>query len=366
MYKKDAYLWLDSFVKLNKKLIDSIIENGVKIEELILMSDKEIYDLKNMNLNIKENIVKYKSHSYLDNIKENLLKNNIGYVCFDDDEFPKNLKNIYNSPNILFYKGNINIVNKGINFSVVGARKATNYGINCSKYISKELSKNKINIVSGLAIGIDSYAHIGSIEGGGKTIAVLGSSVDNILPRKNIELSNKILENDGLILSEYNINSNVYKSNYVERNRIISGMSDGVLVIEAAKKSGALITVEFALEQGRDVFAVPGNINSPMSEGCNKIIKEGAKLVEKIEDILQEYKIVNIENKENLKKYANINLNERSKAILNAINNKGILHIDEICDNTSMDIKYINSILNELVLKDILVEMKNKTYSLNL
>ncbi|NJA49787.1 DNA-processing protein DprA, partial [Clostridioides difficile] len=161
-------------------------------------------------------------------------------------------------------------------------------------------------IVSGLAIGIDAYSHIGCMSGKSKTIAVLGSGVDNPLPKQNLHLSNKILENGGLLLSEYNINSTVAPYHFSNRNRIISGLSDGVVVVEAAIKSGALITVDFALEHGKNVFAIPGNINSQMSRGCHKIIKEGAKLIENIDDILNEYNIFNIIDKKINQKYDNI------------------------------------------------------------
>lgn len=203
------------------------------------------------------------------------------------------------------------------------------------------------------------------MSGKSKTIAVLGSGVDNPLPKQNLHLSNKILENGGLLLSEYNINSTVAPYHFSNRNRIISGLSDGVVVVEAAIKSGALITVDFALEHGKNVFAIPGNINSQMSRGCHKIIKEGAKLIENIDDILNEYNIFNIIDKKINQKYDNISLNAKSKQIIEAIKREGNLHIDSICDYTGIEIKYVNSIINELVLNELVVEMNNKTHSLN-
>lgn len=359
----DAYLWLTSIKGITNNNINQIESNDIDIKELINFSDKEIYNLKNINTNIKKNIVKYKSPFYLDEIKSNLEKECISYVSIYDELYPSNLKNIYNPPKVLFYKGNLDILKNNINLAMVGARKCTPYGINCARNISKKLSDKGINIISGLAIGIDSYSHIGCLEGKSKTIAVIGSSLDNILPKRNIKLSNQILDNGGLILSEYNIKSDVYPSNYVHRNRIVSGISDGVIVVEAAKKSGALITVDYALDQGKNIFAIPGNINSCMSEGCHKIIKEGATLVHSVEDILNEYKIDN--NIENSKKYDNINLNPMSTKILQLINEKGVLSIDEICYNTKMEVKHVNAILNELVLKGLLIEIDNQVYSLN-
>lgn len=331
---------------------------------MIFLKKKYIY-LKNISLNIRKNIVKYRGHAYLENIKELLYKKAIKYICKYDKEYPENLKNIYNAPKLLFYKGDIGLVNNNFNIAIVGSRKPTAYGINCAKTISCQLSQYGVNIVSGLAIGIDAYSHIGCMSGKSKTIAVLGSGVDNPLPKQNLHLSNKILENGGLLLSEYNINSTVAPYHFSNRNRIISGLSDGVVVVEAAIKSGALITVDFALEHGKNVFAIPGNINSQMSRGCHKIIKEGAKLIENIDDILNEYNIFNIIDKKINQKYDNISLNAKSKQIIEAIKREGNLHIDSICDYTGIEIKYVNSIINELVLNELVVEMNNKTYSLN-
>ena len=364
MNKRDAYLWLKSIDKVTDKVITSIQENGIEIEKLMDYSNKEILEIKNINLNIKENIVKYKSHEYLDKIKGNINKTKTNYICIEDKNYPKNLKNIYNPPKILFYKGNIDIINENINIAMVGARKCTQYGSNCAKKIGKELSEYDINIISGLAIGIDYYSHIGCLEGSSKAVAILGSPVDNILPRTNLKLADKILEDGGVIISEFYTNDKVYPSNFVQRNRIISGISDGIVVVEAAKKSGSLITVDYGLEQGKNIFAVPGNINSCMSEGCHNIIKLGAKLINNVEDILEEYNIMN-----SIKQNNEINkLNELSpqqKLIINEIKNKGTLNIDEICDNTNINIKNMNVIINELIINDLIIENDNNNYSLN-
>lgn len=365
MERKDAYLWLKSISGISTKTIEKLKDEVGNIENLMDFSEKEIYTLENINLNIKENIVKYKSNSYLDKIKDILHKKDVQYICIDDDEYPYDLKNIYNPPLLLFYKGDLSIVNDNLNLAMVGSRKPTRYGVSCAKSISKQLSDIGINIISGLAIGIDSYCHIGCIDGKGKTIAVLGSSVDNPLPKQNLPLADKILEDGGLIVSEYSVNSAVIPSNFSNRNRIISGLSKGVIVVEAAQKSGALITVEFALDQGRNVFAVPGNINSQMSRGCHKVIKEGAKLIECLEDITSEYNISCIKRDKFGENYDNINLNEESVIIINTIKNNGVLQIDDICDYTGMEIKSVNTVLNELTLKDIVIEVSNNTYSLN-
>lgn len=214
-------------------------------------------------------------------------------ISINEKEYPQQLKNIYDPPQCLYVLGNKNILNqKGI--AIVGSRKCTNYGKEMAIKISEELSKNKINIISGLAIGIDSYAHLGNIKiqniknEYGKTIAVLGSGIDQIYPKQNVELARKIIQTGGCIISEYPIGTMPKKEHFPQRNRIISGLSIGVVIVEAQEKSGALITADFAIEQGREVFAVPGDVNKKESVGSNQLIKDGAKMVTSIIDILEE------------------------------------------------------------------------------
>ena len=223
----DIYLWLTSIKGISNNNIKQIESNDIDIKNLINYSDKEIYDLKNINTNIKENIVKYKSLTYLDKIKLNLEKQGVNYVSIYDELYPNNLKHIYDAPKILFYKGNLSILKNNINLAMVGSRKCTHYGINCAKSISKNLSDRGINIISGLVIGIDAYSHSGCLEGEGKTIAVLGSSLDNVLPRRNIKLSQQILDNGGLILSEYPGRVSPNQRNFPFRNRLITGLNFG-------------------------------------------------------------------------------------------------------------------------------------------
>ena len=214
-------------------------------------------------------------------------------ISINEKEYHQQLKNIYDPPQCLYVLGNKNILNqKGI--AIVGSRKCTNYGKEMAIKISEELSKNKINIISGLAIGIDSYAHFGNIKiqniknEYGKTIAVLGSGIDQIYPKQNVELARKIIQTGGCIISEYPIGTMPKKEHFPQRNRIISGLSMGVVIVEAQEKSGALITADFAVEQGREVFAIPGDINKKESIGSNQLIKDGAKIIAEFNDIIDE------------------------------------------------------------------------------
>ena len=363
MDKKDIYLCIKSIKGISTITLGKIIEEVGCVEEIINLSEKDIYNLKNISLNIKENLVKYISHFNLYEVKEKLYKNSIQYICIEDKEYPDKLRNIYSPPLLLFYKGDLSIINNSLNIAMVGTRKPTPYGINCAKRISYELSERSINIISGLALGIDSYCHMGCIKGKGKTIAVLASSPDNITPSTNIPLANEILEDGGLILSEYNVGHVTTRGNFPCRNRIISGISDGIIVVEAGEKSGALITADLGLEQGKNIFAVPGYIDSDLSKGCHKIIKEGAKLVENIDDILSEYDNSSFNNKNSIE-YNIKDLSNEALKIIKVIKRQGMLQINEICDNTGIDIKNVNIIINELLLKNLVVEMNNKMFSI--
>ena len=212
-------------------------------------------------------------------------KSKIKRIQLGDDNYPEKLKNIYCKPQNLYLIGNEDLLNcKSI--AIIGCRDCTDYGKKNSYKFGYELAKKGICVISGLARGIDTFAHIGALKAKGKTLAVLGCGLDIVYPPENVSLYQEILKNGGAILTEYPIGTKPEKYNFPARNRIISGLSDGVLVIEAKKRSGTSITVDHALEQGKDVYAIPGNISSISSYGTNELIKEGAIPVTTIEDIM--------------------------------------------------------------------------------
>ena len=184
--------------------------------------------------------------------------------------------------------GNKGLLKDDNNIAIIGCRKCSEYGMKAAKYFSYNLAREGITIVSGLAKGIDRYAHEGALLAKGKTIAVIGSGLDNIYPKENVDLAKNIIKNNGLIICEYPLRTKPYKMNFPARNRIISGISKAVLVIEARQKSGTMITVDFALEQGRDVYCVPGEIYMKNSSGTNNLIKEGAILTRNYKQIIKE------------------------------------------------------------------------------
>jgi DNA processing protein len=209
----------------------------------------------------------------------------ISVLTWDDGEYPEKLSQIFYPPPLLYTKGDIKLLSERC-MAVVGSRNATGYGLGIAREFSRELAKGGWVIVSGLARGIDSAAHRGALEGG-RTVAVLGCGLNVVYPPENRELMGQIAER-GLLVSEFPLSTGPLRNNFPRRNRIISGLSLGVVVVEAGDDSGALITAEYAMEQGREVFAVPGSIKSPQAKGAHQLIKDGAKLVGSIDDILED------------------------------------------------------------------------------
>ena len=214
----------------------------------------------------------------------NFDKSKIKEVLEKDKFYPERLKNIFGRPQKLYVLGNEKILNiKSI--AIIGCRNCSRYGMKNAYEFGYGLAKKGICVVSGFARGIDTYSHIGALKAGGPTIAVLGSGLDIVYPPENINLYKRIIQNGGAVITEYPLGTKPEKHHFPARNRIISGLSNGVLVVEAKRKSGTIITVDYALEQGRDVYAIPGNITEETSYGTNELIKEGAIPVTKIEDI---------------------------------------------------------------------------------
>ena len=280
---KRYWIWLSLIKNLGSKRKLKLLELYKNPEGIYKLTKEELININGIGEAIANDIIISKNEKILNYHIKYMKENNIKIININEREYPQALKKIYDPPISLYVKGHIEKLNNK-NIGIVGCRECTTYGKKSAEYFSYNLSKQNINIVSGLAKGIDSYAHLGSLNTG-NTIAVLGNGLDMIYPKENLELANEIIKRGGTIISEYPCGTKPDKMKFPARNRIISGISSGIIVIEAKEKSGTLITVDFALEQGREVFVVPGNINSINSVGTNDLIKQGARLVTTYEDI---------------------------------------------------------------------------------
>ena len=278
-------------------------------------------------------------------------------IALGATHYPHNLVHIPDPPTLLYAKGDVTLL-KNTTIAVVGSRNATGQGLINAQQFAASLSQTGITISSGLALGIDAAAHLGGLEGIGKTVAVIGTGADIVYPARNRDLAHRIAQ-EGCIVSEYPLGTPAIAANFPRRNRLISGLAQGVLVIEAAAQSGSLITARMALEQGRDVFAIPGSIHSPLAKGCHLLIKQGAKLVETAQDILQELRpsshhtdeVTNIDAKEidnSINNGRAISVNTAS--ILNAMGFEPI-HPDVLIERCNIDSGELSSELLMLELE---------------
>lgn len=278
----------------------------------------------------------------------------------DNEEYPENLKNIKKPPTQLYVLGDEKILNESC-IAIIGSRVCTPEGAKLAENFARELSMSGVCIVSGMALGIDTAAHIGALKAGGKTIAVLGGGFNYIFPEENKELFQKIIENGGAVVSEYRENTKPSQNGFVQRNRIVSGLSIGVLIIEAKHRSGTSITANFARSQGRKIFCIPHSLEQKEGIGTNRQIRNGAKLVTTPKEIIDELKIETkkIENVEN--EIEIINVPQEYMQVYKYIS-KNPINIDEICKKTKMEISSVNYILTMLELEGYIEQLPGKNF----
>jgi DNA processing protein len=283
-------------------------------------------------------------------------------LTIQDKHYPQNLRDIFDPPIVLYYAGKMDTLNKPA-VSIVGARRPTPYGRVVAEKLASDLAAKGLVIVSGMARGIDSVAHWGALKGG-DSIAVLGSGFERIYPGENRPLFAKIIQN-GLVLSEYSLKAPPLPYHFPNRNRIISGLSSGVIVVEGTKQSGSLITARLALDSNREVMAVPGNITSELSGGTNWLIKEGAKLVENWKDVVEELPLPlkeKILSKEKKMRSVPSSLDKQEKGIYELLSPDTQVSVDELVERTNLSVSEVLTILLSLEIKDLVAQRPGKFY----
>ena len=339
----------------------NLLERFGSPENIFHASHSELLDVEGVRREAAQNIVERKIDT--DPLEElsRVEKCGARMVTYCDQAYPIALREIHDPPIILYIKGKD--IPQNVTFiAVVGSRNPTPYGVKSAEKIGQGLGRRGLGVVSGMARGIDSLAHWGCLGGRGFTVAVLGTGIDIIYPQSNKKLMGEITQN-GAVISEFPLGTPPEPKNFPIRNRIISGLSRGVVVVEATKKSGSLITASLALEQGREVFAVPGSIHSFKSTGCHFLIKQGARLIENSDDILEELGL----NYEFVPKTDTFvqgplpSMDEFEKAIYDIIGDYPI-HIDEITRQGNLEPGKTASILMRLELKGIIRQVPGKMF----
>lgn len=288
MDKLIYWVWLSLKVSPNNLHIRQLINEVPDPEIIYNMTEEHLLVIPYLNEVSKLKLLD-KDLEDAKKIIEKCENNNYNIFCYDDEYYPERLRNIPDFPIVIYHRGEKFLFDELLCISVVGTRKPSGYGIKTARQIARELAYNNALVVSGMALGIDASAHLGAMSIDKPTVAVLGSGIDDPTPKTNKKLYEYMLYN-GCVISEYPPGARIYPSNYAVRNRIISGLSLGTVVVEAAEISGALKTAGYALEQGRDVFAVPNSVDNSKGDGTNKLIRDGAILVTSAKDILEEYK----------------------------------------------------------------------------
>lgn len=377
MNKEIFWLWYTQKESLTKKIKFDLFNKFGNIEDLY--NTKSYSSYKFLSDNAKKELSDKDLKNY-EKVAELYRKNNVRLISIDMEEYPQLLKHLSTPPLLLYCRGKFINLNERLCISVVGSRKITDYGKNCTKNIAKELAQNGVIIVSGMAYGVDACAHEAALEAGMPTVAVVGTGVNMVYPKTNASLMKNIIKT-GMVISEYPLNTEADRHHFPERNRIISGLSAATLVIEADIKSGSLITANYANEIGRDVYAVPGSIYSVNSKGTNSLIRDGAYLTTCADDILDNYRfeyadllVKGINNKiEHNNIEENIiheetavhkiitETNDIEKIILSILENDA-LTIDEICQKTNISISTLNQQLLLMELEEKIKKLPGNNY----
>lgn len=368
MNELENLLILNGIPGLGNARIGKLLERFGSAQNVLSLPAKELIFDGEIPSKVAENIVHFSKDEYLKEELGLVKKYGVELISISDENYPDLLKAIPDAPVLLYVKGNLTKENN-LSVAIIGSRRASLYGMSIAEKFATSLAELGVTIVSGLARGIDTAAHRGALKAKGATIAVLGSGLATIYPPENKKLFEEISEK-GAVISEFAMATPPATYNFPRRNRIISGLSLGVIVAEASAKSGALITSRFALEQGREVFAVPGQVDSPNSQGVHNLIKDGAKLINNVNDVLEELtpqlkfhlkESTKEKNQSVAKSQITKNLSNEEAIVFERIN-ENAMHIDEIADKSNCSVAQVSGVLLKLELKHLVKQLPGKLF----
>lgn len=358
---------------LGQKRVKQLVRSFDDPSRIFKLSKTELRSIEGIGEASALAILTFDDWNEVEEILEATEKSKSQIITIADPLYPPLLKQIYDPPVLLWLKGNPEALsNPGV--GVVGTRHATSYGKKMAEKLSSELGVQGLSIFSGLAYGVDAIAHRAALRVGAPTVAVLGSGIDNLYPRENADLANQIVKDGGAVITEYPLGTNPDAGNFPERNRIVSGMSMGVVVIESGMEGGSMITADLALDQNREVFAVPHNMTSLSGSGCNYLIKTGAaKLVQNVEDILLELPLAQgdgdghskkkIEQEMSGKHWKTAELDELSTKVCELLE-KGEMQIDTLAEELKLRTSQLLVCLLQLEMKELVTQKAGKVFEL--
>jgi DNA processing protein len=353
------YHWfaLKSVPSVGNVLFRRLLERFGSPERVFAAAERDLCAVKGVSAAIAAAIKGHGAREQAERECEAVRHAGVRIVTLSDAEYPPLLHQIYDPPPFLYVKGDLPTRRPAV--AVVGSRRSSGYGKSVTERLAEELARHGVTIISGMARGIDTAAHRGALQGGGPTVAILGCGVDQVYPPENRQLFDRVAAN-GALVSEFPLGTLPLPENFPRRNRIISGMAHGVVVVEAAENSGSLITARLALEQGRDVFAIPGNITSLASRGTNRLIRDGAKLVASVDDILEE--LPGARNANPAGSPAAVPELPPDEAGLCALLSPEPLHIDEIIAKSALTVGEVSAMLLRLELKGAVTQLPGKYF----
>ena len=351
MTRTEYYLILNSLRHIGPVRVRRLLEVFGSVESIFTQSTRTLASVDRVGQAAAESIKNWEKEFDPEAELKRAGELGLSLIDCEDAAYPAQLAEIYDAPLVLYYKGDLEAARRrGV--AVVGSRHTSSYGLETAKKLSYQMAYAGLSVNSGLARGIDTAAHQGALAAKGRTVAVLGCSLDLMYPPENKVLAEAIVEMNGLLLSEFPLGTAPDKQTFPMRNRLVSGLSGGVLVVEAGESSGALITARMALEQGRQVFAVPGRIDNPHAKGCHRLIKDGAKLVETVEDVLAEFEFLFPQTPEQPRRPWPEDLSAEEKTILGLLGTEE-LHLDELIRKSGLPSAGASSTLLRLEIRKL-------------
>ena len=365
MNSREAYIALNMIDKLGPVRVRALVEALGEPAEVFTASYQDLIRVKGIGSELAQGIIAQREQVDPAAEEAKAAKLNAHIITFVDGAYPELLKQIHDPPLALYVQGTLEKKDKQ-SVAVVGTRRATQYGLSVADRLSYQLAKCGLVVVSGLARGIDTAAHQGALKGGGRTLAVLGSALDTLYPPENADLARRIA-GQGAVLSEYTLGREADRTTFPYRNRIISGLTMGAVIVEADTQSGAMMTADSALDQGRSVFAVPGRIDQPGSHGPHRLIKNGARVVEDIDDILQEFEMLlptdPLKKAAALDSLPRVQLSADEQAVLRALFEEP-LDVDSLARRANLPMTKLSSMLLGLEMKRVIRMLPGRIVSL--